>query len=87
MNIPATISSKGQVVIPKDIRDALHLRNGDRVLFRRVGRRVIIEAARDEDRTISYAEFKRRFARYEGPAVSLADMDQAVTRLARDWEG
>jgi len=29
----STITSKGQVTIPKDIRDEAHLRQGDRVLF------------------------------------------------------
>ena len=31
--VTATITSKGQVTIPKRIRDTLHLRSGDRIAF------------------------------------------------------
>jgi AbrB family looped-hinge helix DNA binding protein len=29
----ATVTSKGQVTIPKDVRDALHIKAGDRLQF------------------------------------------------------
>jgi antitoxin PrlF len=34
MDVSARLTSKGQVTIPKPVRDALELENGDSVLFR-----------------------------------------------------
>lgn len=34
MDVSAAITSKGQITIPKEVREALSLREGDRVLFR-----------------------------------------------------
>jgi AbrB family looped-hinge helix DNA binding protein len=34
VDVPATVTSKGQVTLPKAVRDALELRAGDEVLFR-----------------------------------------------------
>jgi antitoxin PrlF len=34
MDVPAKISSNGQVTIPKSVRDALDLHEGDELLFR-----------------------------------------------------
>lgn len=42
MDIPATLTSKGQVTVPKAVRDALDLKAGDEVLFRvRKGRAIL----------------------------------------------
>lgn len=34
MDVPATVTSKGQITVPKAVRDALGLKKGDRVFFR-----------------------------------------------------
>jgi antitoxin PrlF len=34
MDVPATVTSKGQVTLPKAVREALGIREGDEVLFR-----------------------------------------------------
>lgn len=41
----ATVTSKGQVTIPKAIRESLDLQAGDRVEFRKEGDRIVVEAA------------------------------------------
>lgn len=83
MNMETKLSSKGQVVIPKDIRDALRLSPGERLRVTRQGRRIIIEAIEPEParERISYEEFRRRVPRWEGPPVSMEDMRAAVDRM------
>lgn len=42
MDAAARLSSKGQVTIPKPVRDALELREGDEVVFRLERKRAIV---------------------------------------------
>jgi AbrB family looped-hinge helix DNA binding protein len=86
MGIELTISSKGQIVIPKDVRDALDLRPGGKLSLERVGHRLILEAPQPPRETISYDEFRRRVPKYEGPAVALEDMTSRIGDLYHDWE-
>lgn len=75
--VVATMTSKGQVTIPKEIRDALGLEPGTKVSFTRYGP--------DDVRL----RVKRRslkdlagIARYDGPAMSIEDMDAGIARGA-----
>jgi AbrB family looped-hinge helix DNA binding protein len=40
------VSEKGQVTIPKEIRDSLKLKKGDRVVFLEVDEKVVIRKAK-----------------------------------------
>ncbi|ORW04657.1 AbrB/MazE/SpoVT family DNA-binding domain-containing protein [Mycobacterium kyorinense] len=42
MDVSATVTSKGQVTIPKPVRDALGIKDGDALIFRVEGNRAVI---------------------------------------------
>ena len=73
----ATITSKGQVTIPKSVRDLLQLRSGDRVDFvvEDNGTVVLVPVTR------SVTALKGMLPR-PGKAVTLEQMDEAVARGA-----
>ena len=47
MEAAARMTSKGQITVPKAVRDALGLGHGDQVLFRLEGNRAILAATPD----------------------------------------
>jgi antitoxin PrlF len=47
MDVSATVSSKGQVTIPRAVRQALALEEGDEVVFRVEGDRAVIARSAD----------------------------------------
>lgn len=47
MDVSASVTAKGQVTIPKAVRDALGLHDGDRVLFRVVDGRAVLARTAD----------------------------------------
>lgn len=47
MEIAARVTSKGQVTIPKAVRDALGIKEGDEVLFRVEGSRAVLARTPD----------------------------------------
>jgi AbrB family looped-hinge helix DNA binding protein len=63
------LTVKGQVTIPKDVRDALGLKAGEPVAFEREGDRVFLRKG-----DIDEAERERRYA------AALADIDRVVEK-------
>ncbi len=47
MDVAAKLTSKGQVTVPKAIRDALGIKEGDQVVFRLDGERAILARTPD----------------------------------------
>jgi AbrB family looped-hinge helix DNA binding protein len=47
MEASSTVTSKGQITLPKAVRDALRLREGDRVVFRVDGDRAVLARTPD----------------------------------------
>lgn len=73
----ATITSKGQVTLPKKVRDQLHLKPGDKVEF-----------LTDDDGTVRVIPVTMPVTKLKGMVpkakrvVSLAEMDKAIAEEA-----
>jgi AbrB family looped-hinge helix DNA binding protein len=76
--MPATtVTTKGQVTIPKRIRDALGIRAGDRVVFFRAeDGRIVVEPETVDIRSL------RGILKHEGPPVSVEEMNAAIAQEA-----
>lgn len=74
----ATVTSKGQITIPAQVREALHLEAGDRVEFidQGKGQFAIVAATR------SVQELKGRFRGKRSKPVSIEEMNAAIARRA-----
>jgi AbrB family looped-hinge helix DNA binding protein len=74
----ATVTSKGQITIPADVRRRLGLESGDRVEFVEVDGGFAIKAANDDVRAL------KGLLRKPAKPVSIADMNAAIrTRGSR----
>lgn len=84
MNAVTRLSSKGQIVIPKDVRDALGWAEGQTLQVRKSGDKAVLELAVPQREKISWEEFRKRVPKfYEGPALSVEEMDNAVAEMWR----
>ena len=79
--LSTTLSTKGQVILPKAIRDALKWNAGTRLSVESTKDGVLL-TAQPLFRPTTIDEVAGCL-KYDGPPVSLEDMDRAVEREAR----
>jgi AbrB family looped-hinge helix DNA binding protein len=93
MNAHTRLSEKGQVVIPKDVRDRLHLVPGDRldVIERADGVLLRKAAVKSGESFETITARIRSRVRYDGPPVSIEEMRTAIDDMwaagGPRWDG
>ena len=73
----SSVTVKGQTTLPKDVRDSLAVKAGDKVRYVILEEGVLILPVRPTGRLF-------RSMRYNGPFVSLEDMDRAIAEGATE---
>ena len=80
-----SVSSKGQVVIPSDVRQRLGIRSGTRLLLTEIGGELRLRPEPSSGPASTVVD-GRGMAGYRGKRVSLADMERAVREGAAERE-
>jgi len=85
MNVRARISSKGQLVLPKAVRDAYGLTAGSEIDIETDGDKIVLtpKKKRLEGRKRYTIDEVAGFLKYDGPPVSVEDMNRAIEEEAR----
>lgn len=86
MNARAKISSKGQLVLPKAVRDQFGLVAGSEVNIESTGSSIVLTPLRRKVRRKYTIDEVAGMLKYDGPPVSIRDMDRAVEEeFRRQW--
>jgi len=78
----STVSTKGQIVIPKDVRDRHGLKPGSVVEVEDHGHVIVLRPQRAAT-LYTIADLLALPHHYQGPALSTEDMDRAVHQAMR----
>lgn len=84
----SVLSSKGQIVIPKPLRDAMHWTAGAELSVEPKGDAVVVRLAEKPWRLPTREELDRVAGclKYDGPSLSIEEMDRrAREAIARKW--
>jgi AbrB family looped-hinge helix DNA binding protein len=87
MVIQTKVSAKGQIVIPKSVRDELDWPPGTYLEVHKVGGAVTLRPIPQGRRSLTMEEFVARRPKYEGPPKTLEEMDEAVAAAMAEQYG
>ena len=84
--LSTTLSSKGQVVIPKELRDARQWHAGMSLTVEEMPQGLLIRSARKPLFPPTTIEDVMGCLKYDGPALSLADIDMRMAvAFRKNW--
>lgn len=82
--ITTTLSGKGQIVIPKALRESRRLRPGTRFIVEEISAGILLRPNRKF--TPTRPEDGLGCTGYKGPAINVQEMDQAIQRdIRKRW--
>jgi AbrB family looped-hinge helix DNA binding protein len=86
MNAQTKLSAKGQVVIPKDVRDRLHWTQGQALEVIETPEGVLLKQPyRKKTLTVQEALARiRARVKYDGPPVTIEEMNESISEMFRD---
>jgi AbrB family looped-hinge helix DNA binding protein len=82
------ISSKGQIVIPREVRDALRWRQGDTLVVETKGHELVLRRQSSLGPSLTVEEVAGMGKKlYQGSPLSLDELDRkAREHFAREWK-
>ena len=81
-----TLSTKGQLILPKPIRDARNWGAGTRLSVEETPDGVLLRLVQDKPFPPTTVEEVFGMLKYDGPPVTIAEMDEAIAEaVAEDW--
>ena len=81
-----TVSTKGQVILPKTVRDSRHWPPGTKLVVEERADGVFLRAVTEKRYPPTKIEDVFGSLKYEGPPTTVEEMDEAVGKaIAEDW--